>query len=200
MWTFALALLVVANPIGQAPLFLSFIKDFDFTTQRRIMVRELIASFLIAVFFAFLGEKFLHAIQVETYAVGMCGGVVLFLVALGMIFPKNEVGAEGAVALKKEPYIVPIATPLLTGPCVLTTIILIAGQADGMAIVLGAICLAWVMIAAVLLLTPYLQFVLGKSGLTAVEQFMGMLLMILSTQSFLQGVADYAQAIHGGMQ
>lgn len=191
IFSIALSLLIVANPIGQAPLFLSLIKGFPLERQRIIMVREIIASFCIAIFFALLGEYFLDLLQVKTYTVGMCGAIVLFMVALGMIFPKHEVGDEELTPSLSEPFIVPMATPLLAGPALLTTIIFYAGQGTSQLTLLSAIVACWVMIGSVLITTPYLRLLLGKSGLTALEQMMGMLLILMSTNMFLNNLGDF---------
>ncbi|MCB1136245.1 MAG: MarC family protein [Chlamydiia bacterium] len=191
MLSIAFALFIVANPLGQAPLFLSLIKDFDLKRQRIIMARELVASFLIAIFFVFLGSSFLSVLHVRSYTVAMCGGTTLFLVALGMIFPKSEVGDDAGAALTKEPFIVPIATPLIAGPGLLNTVILMSGQVASLTTLLVGISLAWCLCAVVLMSTPYLKFILGKSGLTAMEQLMGMLLTMLATRMFLSGLGEY---------
>ncbi len=176
----------VTNPIGNAPAILAMLKDFDVKTQMKILFREVLAAFLIAVFFQFFGEVFFgNLLQVKPYATSITGGVLLFLVAFEMIFPKHQ--AETA-ALKKEPFIVPIATPLLSGPGLLTIIMLYSTQEQDNLKIFMAITLAWIGVTAVLFLTPFLKRLLGDRGLVALEQLMGMLLSMMAMEMIINGI------------
>ena len=110
----ALTFFIVANPIGNAPTVLALLKEYSFKKQQQIMFRESMISLLIALFFQFFGEFFLEALHISRYSLVLTGGLVLFLIALQMIFHKPDQidRPEG----KQEPFIVPIATPLVSGP------------------------------------------------------------------------------------
>jgi small neutral amino acid transporter SnatA (MarC family) len=176
----------VTNPIGNAPAILAMLKEFDVKTQMNILFREIVAAFLIAVFFQFFGEIFFgDLLQVKPYATSITGGVLLFLVAFEMIFPKPQGETQ---ALKKEPFIVPIATPLLSGPGLLTIIMLYSTQEQNNFKIFLALVIAWIGVTGVLFMTPYLNRLLGRRGLVALEQLMGMLLTMMATEMIINGI------------
>lgn len=183
----ALMLFLICNPIGGVPTFVALVKDFDFRRQRWILFREAVFSALLAYFFLFLGETFLHTINIELYAVRIGGGILVFLVSLNMIFPVHQESQKGSNALQNEPFIVPIATPLLTGGGVFSTIMVLADQAS-VGMVGAAIFIAWAATIAIVVSSVYLNKLLGKRGLLALEQLMGMLLAMLAIEIFSLGL------------
>lgn len=187
LFTLATTLFLVANPIGNSPAIVALIKDFDFECQKRIMLRETLFSFLIAIFFQLIGGSFLDFINVKQYSLSICGGILLFLVALNMIFPRKNEGKQGEV--KQEPFFVPIATPIITGPGLMAMIMVFTRQEQNNIKVLSAICIAWVGVAIVLFLAPYLKKLVGEKGLLALETLMGMVLAMISMQMIVSGAA-----------
>lgn len=190
-----LTLFLVANPIGNIPALVALVKDFDFEKQRKILFREGIFSLLIALFFLYLGEQFLQVIQIQRYAISMSGGILLFLVSLDMIFPPKPV--NGVERKLHEPFIVPIATPLIVGGGVLSTIMILSGKVeDQLKLTLGLV-IAWVFVIAIMVSSAYLNKILGKRGLLALEQLMGMLLCMLSIEIFMRGFTVFYLALQG---
>jgi multiple antibiotic resistance protein len=189
----ALTFFIVTNPIGNSPAILSLVKDYPFADQRRILLREGIISFFIAIFFQYLGGFFLSMLHIQDYAMTLCGGVLLLIIAFDMIFPKRDQNTDNA--LSKEPFIVPIATPLLSGAGVLSLIMLFAKEEAKPLKVSLAIIIAWTGVILVLGLAPYMQKLLGKRGLLALEQLMGMLLAIIATDVFVKGIKMFIGAI-----
>lgn len=184
VWSVALALFLIANPIGNIPVFVSVVKDFEFHRQIKILFRESLFSFLIAVFFLYLGEPFLTTIHIAPYALNISGGILLFLVAISMIFPSHS--AETKVT-SHEPFIVPIATPLIAGGGVLTSILFYAAKEKNYPKVTLAVCIAWVGVTAITVSSAYLQKFLGQRGLLAMEQLMGMILTMIGVQIIVRG-------------
>lgn len=189
----ALTFFLVANPIGNSPAIIALIKDFDFEKQKKIMFRESLFALLIALFFQYLGEVFLYQLNIKDFTVSLCGGILLFLVALNMIFPSHQ--SEEVVTKKKEPMIVPIATPLISGPAILTIIMIYTQQEPNYIKISLAICLAWVGVTAILMLAPYLKRILHKEGLGAMEQMMGMILSMMAVEMIVQGLNQFIKAI-----
>lgn len=193
VWSIALTFFLVANPIGNIPALLALVKDFDFKRQKMILFREAIFSFLIAIVFLFIGEQFFQIIQIQSYAVSLSGGLLLFLVALNMVFPpKPSTEKEG---LQHEPFIVPIATPLITGGGVLSTIMIYASQEQNYTKISMAIIIAWVFVVLVMSLSAYLVKVLGQRGLIALEQLMGMILTMIAMQIMVNGLKLFIEAV-----
>ena len=176
---------IVSNPIGNCPAIIALIKDHPIRKQQKILLRESLFALSLAIFFLFLGETFVNYLHIQHYAIRISGGVLLFIVALKMIFSDH-----GEVEVEKpaqDPFIVPIATPLLSGAALLATIMLYSKQEGNDLKMLVAILLAWIGITGILTAAPYLQIFLGKRGLCALEQLMGMLLAMISLEMIVQG-------------
>lgn len=190
----ALTFFIVTNPIGNSPTIIALIKDHSLKQQQKILFREAMFSMIIAIFFLFLGDAFLTGFQIQNYALRMSGGVLLLLVALKMIFSvKNPSSSD---APKVDPYIVPIATPLLSGAGLMTMIMLYAKEEANNLKILSAILLAWVGVTAVLVGAPYLQILIGKRGIAALEQLMGMLLAMIAMEMIVQGSAVFLTVLN----
>jgi multiple antibiotic resistance protein len=189
----ALNFFLVANPIGNSPTILSLVKHLEFNRQRTIIFREAIISLIIALFFAFFGEVFLSLLQISDYALTLTGGIVLFLVALQMLFQKPEVEVKGAS--KQEPFIVPIATPLISGPGLMTMIMVASKEVGNQFEIILAILITWIGVTAVLVGSPYLQKIIGKRGMAAMEQVMGMILGLISMSMIVQGANLFVKTL-----
>lgn len=189
----AMIFFIVTNPIGNSPTIIALIKGYSVREQQKILLRESIFSMLLAIFFLFLGETFLQSLHIQNFALTTSGGVLLFIVALNMIFSTRD--EKQVVGPKQEPFIVPIATPLLSGAGLLTMIMLYSKQEANDGKILLAILLAWVGVTAVLVAAPYLQIFLGKRGLAALEQLMGMLLTMIATEMIVQGLSLFFLAL-----
>lgn len=192
IFNIALTLFLVANPIGNSPAIIALIKDFDFERQKKIMFRESVFALLLAIFFQYLGELFLSQLNIQNYTVSLCGGILLFLVALNMIFSPN---AGSTIQIKKkEPLIVPIATPLISGPALLTIIMLFTQKENPLTITI-AILIACIAVGGLLMFAPYLQKILHRRGLGALEQLMGMILSMMAVEMVVQGLALFIKSL-----
>jgi multiple antibiotic resistance protein len=189
----AMIFFIVTNPIGNSPTIVALIKGHDIRKQQKILFRESMFSMILAIFFLFLGESFLGTLHIQNFALRMSGGVLLFLVALKMIFSSN--GEDRAEVPKQDPFIVPIATPLLSGAGLLTMIMLYSQQEANDLKILLAILVAWIGVTGVLVAAPYMQMFLGKRGLAALEQLMGMLLAMIATEMILKGMTLFLAAL-----
>lgn len=193
LFSLVLTLFLIANPIGNSPAIIALIKDFDFARQKRIMLRESLIALCLAIFFQYLGEMFLGHLHIENYSVTIAGGVLLLIVALKMIFTPALSG-PGITAATREPLIVPIATPLISGPGLLTIIMIYAQQENNLTLTLS-IVLAWIGVTAVLVGAPYMQKALGRRGLIALEQLMGMLLTLMSSEMIVSGIQRFLETL-----
>lgn len=193
VWTLVLTFFIVANPIGLSPTILALLKDFNFDRKRKIILRESLIALLLALFFQYFGEFFLSLLQINDFALIITGGILLFMVALQMLFHKPKIAEEKLS--KEEPFIVPIATPLISGPGLMTIIMINARTVNNDVIVTLAILLAWCGVMGILLLAPYMQKVFGMRGLTVLEQVMGMLLGLMGVQMIINGSKLFAATL-----
>ncbi len=192
--TLVLTFFFIANPIGNAPAIIALVKDFDFEQQKRILIREGFFALLIALFFQYFGEFFLGALNIKDYALTLSGGILILILALDMIFNIGEPVVTDK-RVKQEPYFVPIATPILSGPGLMAIIMLKSKQESNNILVTSAILMTWIGVMLVMLIAPYLQPLIGKKGLVALEQLMGMILTLISMQMIVRGAAMFLEVM-----
>lgn len=187
VFSMAFALFLLMDPIGNVPIFISVLKDIDPRRQRTIIIRELFIALIIIIFFNFLGDALLRFLNVTMPTILISGGIILFLIALKMIFPgKRDPDVE--LPHDKEPFIVPLATPLVAGPAVLAAVILYSGQnKHNMMLPVWAIIIAWAASTLILLSSSLWKKLLGWRGLVACERLMGLILTLIAVQMFLEG-------------
>lgn len=189
-----LALFFMANPIGGVPVFVSLVKDFEFHRQKIILLREALLSMAIAYLFLFLGEPFVQYLHIETFSVKIGGGIIVFLLSMQMIFPVHT--ETKGTKLLSEPFVVPIATPLITGAGSFALIVALSKQAP-LLTMSAAIFITWLFVIPIVVGSAFLQKLLGKRGLIAVEQLMGMLLMMMAIGLFTGGISLFLSRVHG---
>lgn len=177
------------DPVGNVPIFITVLKDIKPKRQRFIIIRELFFALIVIVLFNFLGEVFLDFLGVEQHTIMIAGGIILFIIALNMIFPTHR-DKTIEIVKEKEPLIVPLAIPLVAGPAVLAAVILYSHQQTSF-IMISAITLAWVVSLIILLCASLLKKLLGARGIMAVERLMGLLLTLIAVQMFLEGITKY---------
>lgn len=182
----AVLLFFVMDPFGNVPLFLTLLKDVDPQRRRKVLLRELTIALGVLLFFLFLGGSILDFLGLHEESVSIAGGIVLAVIGLRMVFPRPE-GVMGA-QLEGEPFIVPLAIPLIAGPSAMAMMIVMSRSDPG---AMGkwtlALLLAWVGSALVLLSAPLLMRVLRTRGLAAMERLMGMILIMLAVEMFIEG-------------
>lgn len=185
-------LFLVMDPLGNVPLFLSVLKTVPPARRRRVLVREILIAYGVLVVFLLIGGWLLRFLGLEPEAVSIAGGIVLFLIALRMIFPGQ--GGPPGDTLEGEPFVVPLAIPLVAGPSALATLLLLQ-SAPGATLntLMLAVTLAWGVSAAILLSSTSLYRLLGERGLIAMERLMGMLLVMVAVQMLLNGLRTSLQ-------
>jgi multiple antibiotic resistance protein len=186
-----LTLFLVMDPIGNVPLFLVYLKNVEERRRTAVVVRESCIALAILLFFLLFGPMLMDLLRIQPAALHIAGGVLLFLIAVGMIFPGAvHLGASDA-PLEEEPFLVPLATPLLAGPSAIATIMIFSSKQTsrlGEVFVVLALVVAWIATTAILMLSPRLSRLLGHRGLIACERLMGMTLTVIAVQMFLDGL------------
>lgn len=186
----AVMLFLIMDPLGNLPVFLSILRHVDPKRRRKVMIRELLFSLAIMLAFLFAGQQILSFLNLRQEAVSIAGGIILFLIAIKMIFPTP--GGVTGLAAGEEPFLVPMAIPMIAGPSILASLLLLANQEPTrMADWSLALLLAWGASAVILMFYELFNKLLGERGLTAVERLMGMLLVMISVQMLLDGVHHY---------
>ncbi len=186
----AVMLFLIMDPLGNLPIFASILRHIEPKKRRRVLIRELLIALGIMLLFLFAGEAILNFLNLKSESVSIAGGIILFLIAIRMIFPQP--GGVVGLAAGEEPFIVPMAIPLMAGPSVLAALILLAHtDSSRMMDWTVALLAAWGASAVILMFYKVFTKALGEKGLTAVERLMGMVLVMISVQMFLDGIASY---------
>lgn len=190
LYTATITLILVMDPLGNIPMFLSILNFVNPQRRKQIILRETFIAFLILTAFLFFGQYILEGMQISEPALSIAGGIILFLIAIRMIFPHEE--NENRIKQLSEPFIVPMAIPLIAGPSTMAMVMLLANQ-DPQHIGLWwlALLIASLLCAIILVFADFLRKILGDRGLTAIERLMGMILTTMAVQMFLTGIEKF---------
>lgn len=184
---------LVIDPLGNVPFFISALQRVPVERHGRVVRRELLIAYFVMVAFLFLGAPLLRLLHISEPALTIAGGVILFLIALRMVFPTPERPLQEGV--DDEPFIVPLAIPYVAGPSVLATeLLLMSKEPERWPEWLLAISLAWAACALIVMGGTRVRGWLGPKGLIAMERLMGMILIALSVQMFLTGLEAFLAA------
>lgn len=180
-------LLLITDPLGNIPIFVNSLKAVPPRRRSRVIVREVLIAFGLLLAFMFVGEAFLKAMSLSEVSLQIGGAVVLFLIALRMIFPPPQ--AVEVPLPQAEPLIVPLAIPALAGPSALATVLLLVSQAPQRRLEwVGALCVTMAVCALVLLVAERLQRVVGTRVISAFERLMGLILVSISVEMLVRGL------------
>jgi len=186
----AFLLILVMDPVGNLLTFLAVLKNIEHKRKRGIIIRELFIALGILVLFLFFGRFVLEFLSINESALGIAGGIILFLIALKMIFPTHE-GIFGETS-EHEPFVVPLAIPLIAGPSAMATILLFAKKnPEKWLEQLLAIVVAWLVSGLILSFSTNIAKIVGARGLTACQHLMGMILAAISVQMFMNGISNF---------
>lgn len=192
-----IVLLIVLDPLGNVPVVLGLLRDVPGHRRVRIITRECLFAMLVLLLFMWAGDRLLHAMRLTDASLEIAGGVILFLIAIGMAFPGMGVSfsdpERGA-----EPLLVPLAIPMIAGPSALATVLLLAArQPDRGWTWAAAIGLSMGLVWLVLLSASTLARRLGKPGLVALERLMGLLLSAMAVEMLMSGLRNAWAGVAG---
>ena len=180
-------LFLIMDPLGNVPLFLSVLRAVPAERRRTVLVREILMAYLVLLGFLFAGQYLMRYLSLDQATISVSGGIVLFLIAVRMIFP-TEGGLIGE-SIEGEPFIVPLAIPLFAGPSTLAALLLLERSAPEQTASLWlAVTIAWALSGAILMSSTFFYRLLRERGLIAMERLMGMLLVMVAVQMFMDGL------------
>ena len=182
-----LLLVIIMDPIGNVPVFLSILKNIPMERRKIIIIRELIIAFLILIFFMFVGRFLLQLLQIAQSSLGIAGGIILFIIAIRMIFPGTK--PMFSHDEESEPLVVPLAVPMLAGPSAIAAVILLMAQEPNRWLDWTlAVFVASLISGIILVSSESLGRKLGNRALTAIERLMGIFLIMISVDFVLDGI------------
>jgi MarC family membrane protein len=184
-------LLLVLDPLGGLPIFISILKDVSPKRRRWVALRESAIAMAILLVFMLMGNQILHLMRLSERSLEVAGGVILLMVAIRMIF-LNPSETKSEKRTPREPFIFPLAIPLMAGPSALATVLLLASrQPDRLSQWTGALVCAVLICLVVLLSASWLNKMLGESVLAAMEKLMGLVLTAMAVEMILAGLKHY---------
>jgi multiple antibiotic resistance protein len=186
----AVTLFLIMDPLGNVPVFNAVLSKLDQAHRIKVVARELVIAFFILLGFLFVGEALLGFLGLTQPSLNIAGGLLLFIISLRMIFPSRP--DHGGEAVDEDPFIVPLAVPLIAGPSTIAVLLLLNSSQPGRIVEwVVALFLAWLGTTILLLGSQQLLSVIGTRGSLALERLMGMILVILATQMLLDGIRDF---------
>jgi MarC family membrane protein len=197
-YTFASAtilLILITDPIGNIPIFANALKHVAPARRPWVILREVLIAFALLLTFMFVGDGFLRVMNLSELSLQIGGGVILFLIALRMIFPPQG-GGEAAPESMGEPLIVPLAIPAIAGPSALATVLLLVSQAPDRRLEwIAALSVTMAVSAIVLVLAERIQRIVGERFVVALERLMGLVLVAVSIEMLLRGIKTFVQQL-----
>jgi len=187
-------LVLVTDPLGNIPLFVGLLRQVDPARRQRIIVREVLFAFGILVFFELFGQRVLKVMHLTDTSLGIAGGVILFLIALKMVFPQP--GGRVDHPIHGEPFLVPLAIPFIAGPSAIATVLLLVSRdPHRLWEWLGALSVAMAISAVVLGFAEKIADFLGEQVTMAFERLMGLILTAIAIQMLLAGIQGFVLQI-----
>jgi len=188
----AATLFFIMDPLGNIPVFNSLLSRFDSKARTRIFLREMVIALFILLLFLYAGTSIMSFLGLTQPSLNIAGGTLLFIIAMRMIFPLKQRSDEP----EEDPFIVPLAVPMVAGPSTLAVLLVLSSsQPERIHEWCLALLIAWGVSTAILAVSPLFLRVLGNRGLRALERLMGMLLIMLAVQMFLNGVTEFVQGL-----
>ena len=188
-------LIIIMDPLGNIPVFHSLVGGYPRRRRLGIIAREMLIAYMVLMLFLLAGEAILGYLGLQQPALGVAGGVVLFLIALRMVFPELGTGT-GMERSVEDPFIVPLAVPMIAGPsAVAAVLLLVSRNPDKLILWWAAVTIAWGVSAAILLGSGLLMELLGHRTLRALVRLSGMLLIMMAIQMLMDGITGYLAGI-----
>jgi MarC family membrane protein len=190
LFSATILLLLVIDPFGNVPIVLATLAKVPRSRRAWIIVRECIAAYVVLLVFLLGGHTFLAWLGLSEVSLAIAGGIILFLIALRMVFRHPE-GLFGDVP-GAEPFLVPLAIPAIAGPSALATVMLMVSRDPGHRLAwIVALTVAMLVTTVVLVASHRLLRVLGERGMLAVERLMGLVLTAIAVQMLLDGLRTF---------
>jgi len=185
---------LLMDPIGNIPLFITILNPIPEERKKKIVAREMLIALFTILVFAVVGEKLLDLLDISTQTLSISGGIILFIIALRMIF-SNDAAETSSNVTTKEPFIVPLAIPLIAGPSILAAVMIFAKKQNNNLTLILSIMIAWMISFIILLLSQNLKKFLKENTILALERLMGLILTFIATEMLLQGVESFIKNI-----
>ncbi len=186
----SVTIFLIMDPFGNAPIFNAVLSGLDSRRRSIVVARELLFALFILLGFLFAGNTLLNFLDLKQPSLSISGGILLFIIALRMIFPSARTAEDNTDI--EDTFIVPLAVPLIAGPSTIAVLLLLSSTKPEQLIEWSiALFLAWLGTTILLVASPFLLRVIGSRGSRALERLMGMILVFLAIQMLLNGIQSF---------
>lgn len=196
LFEISFALLLLMDPIGNIPIFLCLFQKIEKKRCPWVILRESFSALMIMLIASIVGDPLLKALSISHESIFLSGGIVLFVIAMRLLFSESSKPYyANFLEDHEEPFIFPLAIPLIAGPSVLASIVIYSRQIHSLWAIMAAICIVWTISTTILLGSILIQKTcLGElKGLKVLERLMGLVLIVIAVNMFLQGVSLFQQ-------
>ena len=194
--SYIVTLILVMDPFGNIPLFITALKRVPQERRTKVLVRELMIALFIMMVFLFAGAKMLAWLGIAKYSLGVSGGIVLFIMSIKLVFNSLEDEQTQVNQKDEEPFVVPLAIPLIAGPASLSMLLILSADAPSkIGYLFVAVLIASLLNGIVLLLSFPLSNLLGKRGLIALERLTGLLMVLISVNMMMGGISEFVKSL-----
>lgn len=190
-------LLLVTDPVGNIPVFVSLLRGVEEKRRARVIVRECLIALAVLLLFAFFGRALLDLFGLSERSLSIAGGLILFLIALHMIFRSGQdIYGEKTSG---DPFIVPLAIPAIAGPAAIATVILQVSRAPGRLLEwVAAVIITMAVMLVTMLFAERISRWFGERALVAFERLMGLLLTAIAVEMLLSGIEGFVRLLESG--
>lgn len=192
VFSVATTLFFIMDSLGNIPAFQSILKNIDVKSRIKIILRELIIALVVLFIFLLAGTNILSFVGLGQPSLNISGGILLFIIALRMVFPSEQ---RHYRSYNEEPFIVPLAVPLIAGPSTIAVLLFLSSSQPGRLFEWSlSLIFAWSLTTVILVLSPYMLQYLGDKVIKAIERLMGMILILIAVQMILDGISQFLGA------
>lgn len=194
--SYIITLILVMDPFGNIPLFITALKKVPTERRTKVLLRELFIALFIMMLFLFGGARMLSWLGIAKYSLGISGGIVLFIMSIKLVF-NSSMDEQAQINQKdEEPFLVPLAIPLIAGPASLSMLmILSAGDPKKVWSLFIAVLIASVLNGIILLLSFPISNILGKRGIIALERLTGLIMVLISVNMMMGGISEFVSSL-----
>lgn len=194
--SYIITLILVMDPFGNIPLFITALKKVPTERRTKVLLRELFIALFIMMLFLFGGARMLSWLGIAKYSLGISGGIVLFIMSIKLVF-NSSMDEQAQINQKdEEPFLVPLAIPLIAGPASLSMLmILSAGDPKKVWSLFIAVLIASILNGIILLLSFPISNILGKRGIIALERLTGLIMVLISVNMMMGGISEFVSSL-----
>jgi MarC family membrane protein len=186
-----LLLLLVLDPFGSLPVYLATLSAVAQERRLYLAIRESVIAFVILLLFMLSGQQFLTLMHLTERSLAVSGGVILFIIAIRMVFGEAS-GGLADTKISHEPFIVPLAVPMLAGPSAMATVLMMAStEQDNLITWILALAIAVAISCLVIISANQIRRIVGSDVVEATQKLMGLVLAAVATEMILSGLKKY---------